>query len=136
MNKPINIILDLDPTLPLIRGDEQRIRQIMLNLISNSCKFTDQGQIVIKSYLENQEIMTAICDSGPGIDPQYHETIFEVFRQTKVGLRKSEGTGLGLPISRRLTEAHHGRLWVKSALGQGATFYVSLPINSCLELTV
>jgi len=136
MNKPIEIILDLNPELPLIRGDEQRIRQIMLNLISNSCKFTEQGQIVIKSYLENQEIIISICDSGPGIAPKHHETIFEVFRQTKVGLRKSEGTGLGLPISRRLTEAHEGQLWVKSAVGEGATFYVSLPINSGLELTV
>lgn len=136
MNKPIEITLDLTPELPLLRGDEQRIRQIMLNLISNSCKFTEQGEIVIKSYLENQEIIISICDSGPGIAPKHHETIFEVFRQTKVGLRKSEGTGLGLPISRRLTEAHKGRLWVKSAVGEGATFYVSLPINSGLELTV
>ncbi|MBI1278466.1 MAG: HAMP domain-containing protein [Anaerolineaceae bacterium] len=135
-NKPIEIVLDLDQELPPLRGDEQRIRQIILNLVSNSCKFTDEGQIVVKSYQEKQEVVISICDSGPGIDPKHHETIFEVFRQTKVGLRKSEGTGLGLPISRRLTEAHHGRLWVNSALGQGATFYVALPISSCLELTV
>ncbi len=136
MNKPIDIVLELDPDLPLLRGDEQRMRQIMLNLISNACKFTEEGQIVIKSYRQNQEILVSICDSGPGIDPKYHETIFEVFRQTKVGLRKSEGTGLGLPISRRLTEAHHGRLWVNSTSGEGATFYVSIPVNSRLELTV
>lgn len=136
MNKPIDIILDLDPNLPVLRGDEQRVRQIMLNLISNACKFTEKGQIIIKSCQQNQEINISICDSGPGIDPQHHEKIFEVFRQTKIGLRKSEGTGLGLPISRRLVEAHHGRLWVKSAVGEGATFYVSLPINSSLELTV
>ncbi len=136
MNKPIEIMLDLDPNLPLLRGDEQRVRQIMLNLISNACKFTEKGQIVIKSWQQNQEIIFSICDSGPGIDAKYHETIFEVFRQTKVGLRKSEGTGLGLPISRRLVEAHHGRLWVNSTAGEGATFFVALPINSTLSLTV
>jgi signal transduction histidine kinase len=136
VNKPIEIILELDPELSLLRGDEQRVRQIMLNLISNACKFTEEGQIIIKTCQQNQEIIVSIRDSGPGIDAKYHETIFEVFRQTKVGLRKSEGTGLGLPISRRLTEAHHGRLWVNSAAGEGATFYVSLPINSPLVLTV
>ncbi len=136
MNKPIEIVFALDPNLPLLRGDEQRVRQIILNLISNACKFTEKGQIIIKSCQQNQEIIISICDSGPGIDAQYHETIFEVFRQTKVGLRKSEGTGLGLPISRRLAEAHHGRLWVNSTTGEGATFYVSLPINSPLILTV
>ncbi|HEX2620329.1 MAG TPA: HAMP domain-containing sensor histidine kinase, partial [Phototrophicaceae bacterium] len=135
-NKPVKINLEVEPDLPPIRGDEQRVRQIMLNLISNACKFTEEGQIAVRAYRQNGDILVSICDSGPGIDPKHHKTIFEVFRQTKTGLRKSEGTGLGLPISLRLAEAHNGRLWVESTAGQGATFYVALPVESTLALTV
>jgi signal transduction histidine kinase len=74
----------------------------------------------------------AVEDTGPGIAAKDRDVIFEVFRQAKSNVRKAEGTGLGLPISRRLAEAHGGRLWVESILGQGATFYVALPIKSSL----
>jgi signal transduction histidine kinase len=134
--KPVTILLEIEPGLPPLLGDEQRILQIVLNLISNACKFTEQGQILVKVYQRNGEIQISICDSGPGIDPNEQEAIFEVFRQAKAGLRKGGGTGLGLPISRRLAEAHGGRLWVDSARGKGATFYVALPIESTLEPTV
>jgi hypothetical protein len=132
----VSIVHEVEPGLPPLIGDEQRILQIVLNLISNACRFTEQGQILIKAYQRNGEIQISICDSGPGIGPDEQETIFEVFRQAKAGLRKGGGTGLGLPISRRLAEAHGGRLWVESARGQGATFYVALPIESSLEPTV
>jgi signal transduction histidine kinase len=136
MGKPVTIMHEIEPGLPPLLGDEQRILQIVLNLISNACKFTEQGQIVVKAYQRNGEIQISICDSGPGIDPEEQEAIFEVFRQSKAGLRKGGGTGLGLPISRRLAEAHGGRLWVESGAGQGATFYVALPIESTLVPTV
>lgn len=135
LQKPVTLRCEIEPDLPLLTGDQQRIRQIMLNLISNACKFTETGEIVIRAYCEDSELIMSVSDTGPGIDPKDHEVIFEVFRQAKAGVRKSEGTGLGLAISRRLTEAHGGRLWVNSALGQGATFYVALPIESPLAVT-
>lgn len=134
--KPVEVILDCEH-VPSIRADRLRLRQIVLNLISNACKFTDTGSVKIHAQREGENILIAVTDSGPGIDPKDFESIFETFHQTEVGLRKGKGTGLGLPISRRLAEAHFGRLWVESELGKGATFYVSLPIKSeRLEVTL
>ena len=78
----------------------------------------------------DSEVLFSVRDTGPGIAPEDHTRIFETFRQTEAGLRHSEGTGLGLPISLRLAQAHSGRLWLESSLGQGATFYVALPVRS------
>ena len=132
LQKPVAISCDIEPGLPVLTGDEQRIRQIILNLLSNACKFTEQGEINVRASRSDSEIVIAVQDTGPGIASKDHDVIFEVFRQAKSGVRKAEGTGLGLPISRRLAEAHGGRLWVESILGQGATFYVALPIKSSL----
>jgi signal transduction histidine kinase len=136
LQKPVTIQCELEPDLPQLTGDEQRIRQIVLNLLSNACKFTEKGEIVVQAYRHDGNLLISVRDTGPGIDPKDHEAIFEVFRQAKAGVRKAEGTGLGLPISRRLTEAHSGRLWVESTLGHGATFYVALPVESSLIPTV
>ncbi len=134
--KPVVIYSEIEPNLPTLTADAQRIQQVVLNLLSNACKFTEQGQIRVRAYVEGSEIIISIADSGPGIAPENHELIFEAFRQTKEGLRKGEGTGLGLPISRRLAEAHHGRVWVESSLGKGATFYVALPLQTSLVPTL
>jgi signal transduction histidine kinase len=136
LQKTVAIYCDVEPGLPALVGDEQRIRQIILNLLSNACKFTEHGEINIRAARRDNEIVIAVQDTGPGIATKDHNIIFEVFRQAKSGVRKAEGTGLGLPISRRLAEAHGGRLWVESRLGQGATFYVALPIKSSLVPTV
>ena len=136
LQKPVTIRYEIAPDLPLLTGDQQRIRQIILNLLSNACKFTDEGEIVVRAYCQDGEVLICVCDTGPGIELKDQETIFQVFRQAKAGVRKGEGTGLGLPISRRLAEAHGGRLWVSSVPGHGATFYVALPVESSLELTV
>jgi signal transduction histidine kinase len=134
--KPVTIICQIEPNLPTLTGDVQRIQQIILNLLSNACKFTEQGEIRVRVGVQNDEIVISIADSGPGIAPENHELIFEAFRQTKDGLRKGEGTGLGLPISQRLAEAHHGRVWVESSSGTGATFYIALPLNTSLVPTI
>ncbi|MEO8607327.1 MAG: ATP-binding protein [Chloroflexota bacterium] len=134
--KPIVILCEIEPNLPSLTADAQRIQQIILNLLSNACKFTDQGQIRVCAGVQDGEIIITIADSGSGIAPENHELIFEAFRQTKEGLRKGEGTGLGLPISRRLAEAHQGRMWVESSLGNGATFYVALPLKTSLVPTI
>lgn len=136
LGKPVKIVCQIEPNLPTLTGDAHRIQQIVLNLLSNACKFTEQGQIQVSVYMQHKEIIISIADSGPGISPDNHELIFESFRQTKAGLRKGEGTGLGLPISRRLAEAHGGRVWVESTLGKGATFYVALPLETFLVPTI
>ncbi len=136
IGKPVAIGQIVEPDLPTITGDEQRVRQIVFNLIANACKFTESGYIAVRAYRVNNEIRIAVSDSGPGIDPEDYDAIFEVFRQAKAGLRKGGGTGLGLPISRRLAEAHGGRLWLESKVGEGTTFYVALPIESVLEPTI
>lgn len=128
-NKPVELHLILDENLPLVRGDRRRLRQIVMNLVSNACKFTEEGQITVTArHTENNQILVSVQDTGPGITPDHGESIFEVFTQTEVGLRHGEGTGLGLPISRRLAEAHDGQLWFESIPGQGSIFFVSIPV--------
>jgi signal transduction histidine kinase/HAMP domain-containing protein len=131
-DRSVELIVDVDEKLPLMRADRRRIRQIFLNLVANACKFTETGSITISAHVQGDQIIFAIQDTGPGIAPEDHDLIFETFRQSESGLRKGGGTGLGLPISRRLAEAHGGRLWLNSFPGKGAIFYVSLPIQSDL----
>lgn len=128
--KPVTVVIEIAPDTPLIRADRQRVRQILLNLISNACKFTSEGEIRVQMWRDAENIWLSVQDSGPGIAPEDQEIIFERFRQGGAGLRKGKGTGLGLPIARMLAEAHHGRLWVESEIGQGALFYLTLPILS------
>ena len=136
LDKPVTITQDIADNLPVLTGDAQRIQQIVLNLLSNACKFTEVGEIRVEAYLKDDEIIISICDTGPGIHLDHQTLIFEAFRQTKDGFRKGEGTGLGLPISRRLAEAHEGRVWADSTVGKGSTFYVALPVNTRLEPTL
>ena len=127
--KPVKIQVEVDKDLPLIVGDRQRIFQIVMNLVSNACKFTQEGTITLKANRRNGSVIVAVQDSGPGIAPDEQEAVFETFRQTKRGF-SAGGTGLGLPISRRLAEAHGGQLWLESTPGHGATFFVELPVRS------
>jgi signal transduction histidine kinase len=128
--KPVKLLQEIDPGLQPITGDSQRILQIMLNIVSNACKFTEKGFIKITAHQRDNEFYLAIQDSGPGIDPKDQAAVFAPFKQTETGLRQGEGTGLGMPISKSLAEAHGGRLWFDSVVGEGTTFYVSLPIKS------
>jgi signal transduction histidine kinase len=128
--KPVKVALTMPNNLPLIRGDKQRIRQIFLNIVSNACKFTESGHIKLSAVLQGEEIVIAVEDTGPGISSEDTSAVFEPFRQTDTGLRQGQGTGLGMPISKSLAEAHGGRLWFKSIHGSGTTFYVALPTKS------
>jgi signal transduction histidine kinase len=128
--KPIELVSDVPDDLPIIRGDRQRILQILLNIMSNAAKFTEKGSIKIHARQANQEVIFSITDTGPGIDEKDQAAVFEAFKQTNTGLRQQSGTGLGMPISRNLAEAHGGRLWLESEAGKGSTFYVAIPIKS------
>jgi signal transduction histidine kinase len=129
-DKPVSLIVDIEPNLPLIVCDRRRVRQILLNLVSNACKFTDEGHVTLSAHVIAGQAVVRVTDTGPGIRPEEHEAIFESFRQTKTGLRQGGGTGLGLAIARRLVEAHGGKLWLESTVGVGSSFYVELPIES------
>lgn len=125
--KPVALKLELEPDVPLLVGDRRRVRQLLLNLVSNACKFTENGSITIALERQEQDIVISVRDTGPGIPSQELEAVFEAFRQTQAGLRLGSGTGLGLAISRRLAQAHGGQLVLESEEGVGSTFIVTLP---------
>jgi signal transduction histidine kinase len=117
-----------------IFADRTRLRQVMINLINNSIKFTDTGRIAIRATRQGAEnILISVKDTGVGIPSDKLEAIFQEFAQIDTSsTRKAGGTGLGLPISRRLIELHGGRLWAESSgvPGEGSIFYVELPIEA------
>ncbi len=129
INTPVQFNEDIDGGIPLITADRRRIRQVLLNLLSNAAKFTDRGSISLILKKRVDHLLFAVADTGPGIPPSAQAIIFEPFIQTEDGRKKVEGTGLGLPISKNLIEAHGGKLWVESMPGEGSVFYFSLPIQ-------
>jgi len=133
-DKPIELVTDIPEDLPVIRADSIRIRQVLLNLISNAAKFTEEGQIAVSarhiSKGELDDIMVAVADTGIGIAPDNLEKLFEPFSQVDPSpTRKSGGTGLGLSIARHLVELHGGRIWVESTVDEGSTFAFTLPLE-------
>jgi signal transduction histidine kinase len=118
--------------VPLIVADRDRLQQVLLNLLSNAVKFSpSHGALVrVALTLEPDRVRIDVSDNGPGIDPRDHESIFEKFRQVGDTLTdKPHGTGLGLPISRRIVRQFGGELWVESVPAQGATFSFTLPLT-------
>lgn len=129
-DKPVKLELDIDGPLPVIRADRQRILQILLNLMSNACKFTTKGNIKLSAHRQGEIVVIRVQDSGSGIAPADQPKVFEAFKQTSEGLRQGGGTGLGMAISKNLAEAHGGTLSLESTLGEGTTFTLQLPIRS------
>jgi signal transduction histidine kinase len=115
-------------------ADRTRLRQVLINLVNNSIKFTEKGKISVKiSALEGARILITVKDTGIGIPPEKLESVFLEFTQVDTSTtRKVGGTGLGLPISRRLVEMHGGRLWAESTGvdGEGSSFFVELPVEA------
>jgi signal transduction histidine kinase len=116
--------------LPVGRGDERRLSQVLLNLVGNAIKFTDNGEVAIRASAANGAFTVAVCDTGPGISVADQAKIFEEFQQADSSItRKKGGTGLGLSIAKRIIEMHGGRIWVESEPGKGSTFYFTLPVR-------
>jgi signal transduction histidine kinase len=129
--KRLTFKLEVPPDLPLGCGDERRLTQVLLNLVSNAIKFTDVGEVTIKVSAANDAFTVAVRDTGPGIDPADQVRIFEEFRQADSSVTKEKGgTGLGLSIARHIIEMHGGRIWVKSSVGNGATFFFTIPVRT------
>ena len=125
----VELSLTTEPEEITISADERRVRQIVFNLLSNAVKFTPaEGRVDVSARLDDGQVEIAVADTGPGIAPEELETIFEEFKQATDG-KRAEGTGLGLPLSRKLVELHGGRLWVESAAGNGSTFRFTLPVG-------
>jgi GAF domain-containing protein/anti-sigma regulatory factor (Ser/Thr protein kinase) len=120
----------IDDRLGMLRGDERKVKQVLLNLLSNALKFTPEGgRIDVSAHLQDGAAEIAVADTGVGIAPEDQEAIFEEFRQVGTADKKVEGTGLGLALSRKFIELHGGRVWVKSEVGKGSTFTFSLPMT-------
>jgi signal transduction histidine kinase len=127
--KRLALKVELPATLPPGQGDEQRITQVLLNLVGNAIKFTEAGEVAIAASAQNGAFTVAVRDTGPGIAVDDQTRIFEEFQQADNSTTRSKGgTGLGLAISKRIIEMHGGRIWVDSELGRGSTFTISLPI--------
>jgi signal transduction histidine kinase len=129
-SKPIQLYEELPAELPPVKGDATRIRQVLLNLLGNAVKYTDEGRIMLRIADTGRGfIQVSVIDTGIGIQEKDFEMIFEEFRQTEeaFALRK-QGTGLGLPISKKFIELHGGKMWVESEVGRGSTFHFTLPI--------
>jgi signal transduction histidine kinase len=129
-NKKLNFKLEVPPDLPPARGDERRLSQVLLNLVGNAIKFTDTGEVAMKASAANGSYTVAVRDTGPGIAEADQAKIFEEFQQSESTHTKAKGgTGLGLAIAKRIVEMHGGRLWVESTLGNGSTFFFTIPLR-------
>jgi PAS domain S-box-containing protein len=133
--KALDIAACIAPVTGLRRiGDPEKLRQILVNLVGNAVKFTQEGHVSVSLEATDAEIRITVADSGPGIQPDRLEAIFIEFEQASVDIgRLHGGTGLGLPIARRLAEAMGGSLGVESEPGQGSAFHVTLPLPSFAE---
>ena len=119
----------IDDRVGVIQGDERKVKQVLLNLLSNALKFTPEGgRIDISAREHDGGAEVSVTDTGVGIAPEDQEAVFEEFRQVGRADKKVEGTGLGLALSRKFIELHGGRIWVESEVGRGSTFTFTLPI--------
>lgn len=128
--KPVKLVSKIPDNLPTVTVDKHRIQQILLNILSNACKFTDEGEIELQVSLVDNTIKVAIRDTGCGIATEDIGQVFEKFTQTESGLRQGGGTGLGMPITKSLIEAHGGEIWLESQVGIGTTFHFTLPVSN------
>jgi signal transduction histidine kinase/putative methionine-R-sulfoxide reductase with GAF domain/ActR/RegA family two-component response regulator len=138
-DKPIRLEQIIPPDLPNVRADPTRLRQVILNLLSNAAKFTERGSITIEAGIQSaqpgqSEIIIKVTDTGIGISPEHQRNLFQPFTQVDgSATRKTGGSGLGLSISRLLVEIHGGKIGVESTEGKGSCFYFTLPLGPRLE---
>lgn len=127
-NRNLEIILSIQNNLRHVDADEELLKHVVINLLSNAIKYNvPDGIITITITHDITHIRFAIHDTGIGIDEPDHHKVFEQFYRATSG-KRVEGTGLGLTISKKIIEAHNGRIWLESQLSQGTTFYFTLPV--------
>jgi signal transduction histidine kinase len=126
-----HFLIDFPDDFPIVDADPHRIEQVLRNLLDNAVKYSPQGGlVVIRGTMHKDEIVVSVADQGMGIAPQHLNRLFEKFFRIESGLgRHVVGSGLGLPIAHTIVESHGGRIWAESQLGQGSTFYFTLPLK-------
>jgi len=131
LQQRILLSLEVDPEVGLLDADRLRFRQVVLNLLSNAVKFTpDGGRVDVRSFIRGQDLVVLVADTGVGVPAEDRERIFDSFQQGTMHSEQTEGTGLGLTLSKRILELHGGRIWVESEAGKGSTFGIALPTGS------
>jgi signal transduction histidine kinase len=134
--KRLDLKVDLPPDLPLVFGDRYRLTQVLNNLMSNACKYTPSGSVVVGVQLQNSFVQVDVSDTGVGIPLEEQERVFShFFRGENQVVRSQKGLGLGLTISRFIVERHQGQIWVESNPGQGTTIRFTVPLASAIEGT-
>ncbi len=129
-DRDIELCQEIAPDLSKVQADPTRIRQVLLRLLANAAKFTEQGVITVRAWPSNGQVLVSVSDTGTGISPEDRERIFERFEQGALeDGRRPEGVGLGLALSKEFVEMHGGEIWVESVAGEGSTFTFSLPLR-------
>ena len=124
-----SLVLDMPPSVPMVKADKERLEQILLNLLTNAIKFTgENGKIRLTLRVKNGELVIEVQDNGPGINEEEQERIFRAYYRIEADRQRFPGLGLGLALSKQLVELHGGMMWVESKLGEGSTFAFTLPI--------
>jgi signal transduction histidine kinase len=127
----ITLHLDVAPNVGPVQADELRIKQVIVNLLSNAVKFTaDGGRVDVRARADASGVLVSVSDTGIGVAADDRERIFDAFQQGGRKASTTEGTGLGLTLSRRIIELHGGRIWVDSEVGVGSTFRFSIPAGA------
>jgi signal transduction histidine kinase/DNA-binding response OmpR family regulator len=127
----ISLSLEVDPQVGVLDADRLRFRQVVLNMLSNAVKFTPEGgRVGVRASIRGQDLVVEVTDTGPGVPAEDRQRIFDAFQQGARHPEQTEGTGLGLTLSKRILELHGGRIWVESEAGQGSTFGIALPVGS------
>lgn len=125
------LVQEIPPNLPILMGDADKIKQVVLNLLTNAHKYTPaQGQITLSAGVDKQQVWFRVSDTGPGIPAEYLPRLFEKFYRVPGSEKSAVGTGLGLSICKRIIETHRGRIEVQSQVGQGTDFTVFLPLQN------
>ena len=127
----MQLVNAISSDLPAVFADENRLQQILYNLVGNAIKFTETGQIIVSAIEDKEEMQISVQDTGIGIPANKQAAIFQEFEQADGSIsREFAGTGLGLSISKRLVDLHQGKMWVESEVGKGSIFYFTLPLST------
>jgi signal transduction histidine kinase len=123
-------VVDFPRAFPVVEADPTRIDQVLRNLLDNAIKYSPEGgMIVVRGQVEEERVVISVADQGVGIAPEHLNRLFEKFFRVESSLgHHVVGSGLGLPIARTIVEGHGGRIWAESKLGEGSTFYFTLPL--------
>jgi signal transduction histidine kinase len=123
--------VELPEKLPRVSGDEERLQQVVMNLLSNAFKYTPKkGAVTLKAYRQARELIVEVVDTGCGIPATSLPGLFQPYQHRERSQQRADGLGLGLAITKAIVERYRGRIWVESELGKGSRFFVALPINT------